>query len=87
MSYLYISDTFLIPLSGGKSENVNEHRTSNDQMARDKSVRALLGNYKDGRPMVLIADDRYKLFPYNLAAKGYTYVVLGWYVIKNVWCK
>ena len=54
-------------------------------MARDKSVRALLANYKDRRPVVLIADDRYKLFPYNLADDGYTYVVLGFYVITQVW--
>lgn len=54
-------------------------------MAQDKSVRALLANYKDRRPLVLVIDDRYKLFPYNLANSGYTYVVLGFYVITNVW--
>ncbi|KAF7976824.1 hypothetical protein HWV62_5506 [Athelia sp. TMB] len=36
--------------------------------ATDKSVRALLNNYSQNRPIVLIADDRFKLFPYNLSA-------------------
>lgn len=85
MSFCDSITSFLILSSGGKSEIVHEHRTANDQMAQDKSVRALLANYKDRRPLVLVIDDRYKLFPYNLANSGYTYVVLGFYVITNVW--
>jgi hypothetical protein len=56
-----------------------------DQLAQDKSVRALLRNHMDGRPLVLLADDRYKLFPYNLAASDCTYVVLGFYHVTYAW--
>ena len=57
-----------------------------DQLAQDKSVRALIRNHKENRPLVLLADDRYKLFPYNLPA-GCTYIVLGFYCITHVWGK
>jgi len=56
-----------------------------DQLAQDKSVRALLRNHIENRPLVLLADDRYKLFPYNLAESGYTYVVLGFYYVTHAW--
>lgn len=62
-----------------------ENQMAADQLAQDKSVRALLRNYTENRPLVLIADDRFKLFPYNLAAKGCAYVVLGFYCIVNAW--
>ena len=39
------------------------------------------------RPLVLLIDDRYALFPYDLATKGYTYVVLGFYHIVHAWGK
>jgi hypothetical protein len=64
-----------------------ETQMAEDQLAQDKSVRALLRTYRDNRPLVLLADDRYKLFPYNLAAKGCTYVVLGFYIITHAWGK
>lgn len=56
-----------------------------DQHEEDKSVRALLRTYQMKRPLVLIIDDRYALFPYDLATKGYTYVVLGFYHIAHAW--
>ena len=64
-----------------------ETQMAEDQLAQDKSVRALLKNYTANRPLVLLADDRYKLFPYNLAAKGCTYVVLGFYCVTHAWGK
>lgn len=62
-----------------------ETQMAEDQLAQDNSVRALLCNWKAVRPLVLLADDRYKLFPYNLSASGYTYVVLGYYYITHAW--
>ncbi|EKM54554.1 uncharacterized protein PHACADRAFT_185468 [Phanerochaete carnosa HHB-10118-sp] len=60
---------------------------ASDQQEDDKSVRALLHNYRIGRPLVLIVDDKYSLFPYDLAAKGVTYAVLGWYQIAHAWAE
>ena len=60
---------------------------ASDQQEDDKSVRALLHNYRTGRPLVLIIDDKYSLFPYDLAAKGIAYAVLGWYQIAHAWGK
>lgn len=62
-----------------------ETQMAEDQLAQDKSVRALLRNYMEKRPLVLLADDRYKLFPYNLAASDCMYVVLGFYYITHAW--
>jgi hypothetical protein len=56
-----------------------------DQLEDDRSVRALLNNYRSGRPLVILADSNYALFPYDLAANGYTYVVLGLYWITHAW--
>lgn len=58
---------------------------ASDQQENDKSVRALLHNYRTRRPLVLIIDDKYALFPFDLASKGCTYAVLGWYQIAHVW--
>jgi hypothetical protein len=56
-----------------------------DQLEDDRSVRALLNNYRSGRPLVVLADSNYALFPFDLAANGYTYVVLGLYWITHAW--
>jgi hypothetical protein len=56
-----------------------------DQNKQDKSVRALLRNYKDNIPLVLLIDDRYAFFPYDLSSKGVAYAVLGVYLITNAW--
>ena len=58
---------------------------ANDQLAGDKSVRALLNTYRKGKPIVLLADDKYALFPFNLAASGCAYIVLGYYRIVHAW--
>lgn len=77
--------------SGGKAEAVHsknrcpEVRGPGDQSEDDQSIRALLNNYESGRPLVLLVDNDYRLFPVNLAAHGYTYVVLGHYWITNAW--
>ncbi|KAI8993885.1 hypothetical protein BD414DRAFT_480733 [Trametes punicea] len=84
---------FIISHGGGKAESMHstngqaELFEADDQREDDKSVRALLRTYHMKRPVVLIADDRYALFPYDLAAKGYTYVVLGFYHIAHAWAE
>lgn len=77
--------------SGGKSEALHwknrrlEVHEPADQLEDDRSVRALLNNYRSGRPLVVLADDNYALFPFDLTANGYTYVVLGLYWIAHAW--
>jgi hypothetical protein len=56
-----------------------------DQLAQDNSVRALLDNYRNQRPLALLIDDKYALFPYDLGVKDITYVVLGFYTIAHAW--
>lgn len=58
---------------------------ADDQLAQDKSVRALLKTYKLQRPLALLIDDRYTLFPYDLSTKDVVYAVLGLYTITHVW--
>ncbi|CDO69225.1 hypothetical protein BN946_scf185042.g127 [Trametes cinnabarina] len=83
----------IISHGGGKAESIHNNNgrselfEADDQREEDKSVRALLRTYHMKRPLVLIIDDRYALFPYDLAAKGYTYVVLGFYHIVHAWAE
>ncbi|KAI0318869.1 hypothetical protein OF83DRAFT_1113395 [Amylostereum chailletii] len=83
----------IISHGGGKAEAFHTHNgrmereAATDQSSEDKSVRALLNNYYSRRPLVLLADDKYALFPYDLTAAGYTYVVLGFYWITNAWAE
>jgi hypothetical protein len=60
-------------------------QSATDQLAQDKSVRALLSTYQLQRPLVLLVDDRYTLFPYDLSTKDVTYAVLGLYTITHAW--
>lgn len=75
--------------SGGGSKIYNDESGKRvvalDQDDRDYSVQALIKKYEDGSPIVLVADDTYKGFPYDLGK--YTYVILGYYRIINVWGK
>ncbi|KAI9067410.1 hypothetical protein FKP32DRAFT_1563809 [Trametes sanguinea] len=83
----------IISHGGGRAESVHSNHgqstllEADDQRAEDRSVRALLQTYRMKRPLVLIIDDRYALFPYDLATKGYTYVVLGFYHIAHAWAE
>ncbi|KAH9054277.1 hypothetical protein EDB87DRAFT_115821 [Lactarius vividus] len=89
----YHSGKLIISHGGGKAEALHsknrclEVRGAGDQLEDDRSVRALLNNYKSGRPLVLLADDNYRLFPFDLTANGYTYVVLGLYWITHAWAE
>lgn len=82
----------ILACSGGKSESILDYRVgparfqqAQDQEVTDKSVRALLKSYTDRRPLVLLVDENYALFPFDLGASGYTYVVLGFYWISHAW--
>lgn len=59
-----------------------ESQAADDQLAEDKSVRALLSTYREGRPLVLLMDDRYALFPYDLTGKGIYMAILGMYSLR-----
>ncbi|KAJ4476914.1 hypothetical protein C8J55DRAFT_430861, partial [Lentinula edodes] len=83
----------IISHGGGKAESVQQLKgetkvkNAEDQKAEDKSVRALLTNYRQQIPLVLLIDDRYALFPYNLGGKNITYAVLGVYNITHAWAE
>ncbi|KIY61732.1 hypothetical protein CYLTODRAFT_362443 [Cylindrobasidium torrendii FP15055 ss-10] len=89
----------IISHGGGKGANLARlasgkyvSKTATDQLESDWSVRALLNTFHEQLPMVLLIDDRYPHFPYDLensrrmdGRNGYTYVVLGFYFIKDAW--
>ncbi|PIL35902.1 hypothetical protein GSI_01562 [Ganoderma sinense ZZ0214-1] len=84
----------IISHGGGKAESMHSAKgqatllKASDQEEGDKSVRALLRTYKMGRPVALLIDDRYALFPYDLSSKpDCTYVVLGFYHIAHAWAE
>ncbi|KAF9464938.1 hypothetical protein BDZ94DRAFT_1189835 [Collybia nuda] len=83
----------IISHGGGGAESVHQrhgqiiNEAAADQDAQDKSVRALLQNYKDARPLVLLIDDKYVLFPYDLGSRNVTYAVLGFYTIAHAWAE
>ncbi|GLB37675.1 putative 2OG-Fe(II) oxygenase superfamily protein [Lyophyllum shimeji] len=83
----------IISHGGGKAESIHSCQgrsmiqAADDQLAQDKSVRALLTNYRQSRPLVLLIDEKYALFPYDLRAKGVVYAVLGLYTISHVWAE
>lgn len=60
------------------------------QSYKDPSVNALVKNWRTKEPLVLIADDKYEHFPFDLTrkhdgGKGYAYVVLGYYFVRHYW--
>ncbi|KZT66370.1 hypothetical protein DAEQUDRAFT_730349 [Daedalea quercina L-15889] len=83
----------IISHGGGKAESIHSqkgvHKSQEaaDQLEGDKSVRALLNTHAMQRPLALLVDDKYSLFPFDLAADGYTYVVLGFYRIAHAWAE
>ncbi|KAF8348386.1 hypothetical protein F5887DRAFT_1280766 [Amanita rubescens] len=83
----------IISHGGGKAASVHYQKgqsfrtTDGDQLAQDKSVRALLRTFKECRPIVLVIDDRYASFPFDLSAKGVSYAVLGFYTIAHAWAE
>ncbi|KAL1736160.1 hypothetical protein EV714DRAFT_267008 [Schizophyllum commune] len=84
---------FIISHGGGKAESMAMQDgkltviPAQDQSENDRSVRALLHTYLEKRPIVLLLDDNYRLFPYDLKAHGVVYAVLGLYSIKHAWAE
>ncbi|KAJ6468227.1 hypothetical protein C8R45DRAFT_837821, partial [Mycena sanguinolenta] len=74
----------IISHGGGKAESVRKDRgqviskAAEDQREGDSSVRALLENYRYGQPLVLLIDDKYGPFPFDLGSQGIYMAVLGW---------
>lgn len=54
-----------------------------DQSARKGQVQPLITAMKNQHPLLLLADQRFKLFPYDLGER--MFVVLGWYWVKEAW--
>ncbi|KAF7783026.1 hypothetical protein Agabi119p4_2402 [Agaricus bisporus var. burnettii] len=83
----------IISHGGGKAQSVRTRQGQHipqeaaDQLAHDKSVRALLENYRTHQPIVLLIDDKYVQFPYDLGSKDITYAVLGFYTIVHAWAE
>ncbi|KDR75145.1 hypothetical protein GALMADRAFT_122759 [Galerina marginata CBS 339.88] len=83
----------IISHGGGRAESLHSTKgqitsqPATDQMAQDKSVRALFDNYLNNRPLALVMDDKYALFPFDLRAKGIAYAVLGFYTIAHAWAE
>ncbi|KAM6501961.1 hypothetical protein JOM56_001938 [Amanita muscaria] len=83
----------IISHGGGKAacmlhqSRQNVVTAEDDQLAQDKSVRALLRTYEESRPLVLVIDEKYALFPFDLSSKGVTYAVLGFYTIAHAWAE
>ncbi|KAJ8077182.1 hypothetical protein PM082_001610 [Marasmius tenuissimus] len=83
----------IISHGGGKSEAISNSKGQfklvepGDQLAEDKSVRALVKNFKHQIPVVLLIDHKYSLFPYNLKGTCISYAVLGLYYISHVWAE
>ncbi|KAJ7470891.1 hypothetical protein FB451DRAFT_1472612 [Mycena latifolia] len=74
---------------GGRVEDL--HGKLNGQVVsqekNDITVRALLKNYADQIPLVLIVDDKYPEFPLKLGEKGIYLAVLGFYMIVDAWAE
>ncbi|PFH53754.1 hypothetical protein AMATHDRAFT_985 [Amanita thiersii Skay4041] len=83
----------IISHGGGKAASIHHYKghsttqLADDQLAQDKSVRALLRTYRESRPLVLVIDNKYALFPYDLSSKNVGYAVLGFYTIAHAWAE
>ncbi|KAF7335730.1 hypothetical protein MVEN_02228600 [Mycena venus] len=83
----------IISHGGGKAETARKDRgqviskAAEDQQAHDLSVRALLENHHHAQPLVLLIDDKYGPFPFDLAGAGVYMAVLGFYRIIHAWAE
>ncbi|KAJ7352130.1 hypothetical protein DFH08DRAFT_858004 [Mycena albidolilacea] len=83
----------IISHGGGKAESARVDRgkvitkNAEDQRADDSSVSSLLENYQRGQPLVLLIDDKYGLFPFDLTSRGVYMAVLGFYRIIHAWAE
>ncbi|KAJ7650975.1 hypothetical protein FB45DRAFT_29111 [Roridomyces roridus] len=74
---------------GGKPQDRTgkERLDAVNQGHGDQSVCALLQNFEQGRPILLLVDDNYEHFPLKLWSKGIYIAVLGFYSIVDVWAE
>lgn len=80
--------------SGGRShqcirtsetgEHVRVTELKQDQTETQASARSLYNNWRLRKPLVVLIGKNYALFPYDLGDRSY--VVLGWYMITQLWC-
>ncbi|KAJ7911217.1 hypothetical protein B0H13DRAFT_2482869, partial [Mycena leptocephala] len=83
----------IISHGGGKAESCRKqhgqvtNKAADDQREEDLSVRALIENYRQGQPLVLLIDDKYGPFPFDLASQGVYRAVLGFYKIIHMWAE
>ncbi|KAJ6582334.1 hypothetical protein B0H19DRAFT_1118091 [Mycena capillaripes] len=83
----------IISHGGGKAESSRKqygqvtNKAADDQREEDLSVRALIENYRQGQPLVLLIDDKYGPFPFDLASRGVYMAVLGFYKIIHMWAE
>ncbi|KAK6996677.1 2OG-FeII-Oxy-2 domain-containing protein [Favolaschia claudopus] len=83
----------IISHGGGKAESARKDgptvisKAAEDQRADDSSVRALLENYRRAQPLVLLIDDKYSSFPFDLSSRGVYMAVLGFYRIIHAWAE
>ncbi|KAJ7613361.1 hypothetical protein DFH06DRAFT_1014905, partial [Mycena polygramma] len=81
----------IISHAGGKAQTSRTHRgqlitrPAADQRPNDIPVKALMHNYHQGIPLVVLIDDRYPFFPLDLAKSGVYMTVLGFYRIIHAW--
>ncbi|KAJ7486545.1 hypothetical protein FB451DRAFT_771205 [Mycena latifolia] len=62
-------------------------KAADDQRAHDLSVRALNETYHRDQPLVLLIDDKYRLFPWDLGSRDVYMAVLGFYKIVHLWAE
>ncbi|KAJ7217321.1 hypothetical protein GGX14DRAFT_358383 [Mycena pura] len=82
---------FIVSHGGGKAESTYSHnghtlhKSADDQRAHDMSVRALIENYRTGQPLVLLIDDKYVHFPFDLGSRDVYMAVLGTRISVTSW--
>ncbi|PPQ76611.1 hypothetical protein CVT24_011328 [Panaeolus cyanescens] len=83
----------IVSHGGGRAESIHSTKgnlatiAASDQLADDKSVRALRQNFLQNIPLALVIDDKYPFFPHELASRDVTYAVLGFYTISHMWAE
>ncbi|KAJ7698116.1 hypothetical protein B0H17DRAFT_1051168 [Mycena rosella] len=83
----------IISHGGGKSASSRTqngqttNKAADDQRAHDISVRALIETYRKNQPLVLLIDDKYRLFPFDLGSRDVYMAILGFYKIVHLWAE
>ncbi|KAJ7103828.1 hypothetical protein C8R44DRAFT_808235 [Mycena epipterygia] len=83
----------IISHGGGKAESSRKqaghvtNTAADDQRAQDLSVRALIETYRRNQPLVLLIDDKYGPFPFDLGSRDVYMAILGFYKIIHMWAE